>query len=76
MKRYHFETDAQRDSKGVELVSLAAVKCEAAKIGASLACASADDAWQSSEWTVTVKDDRGQAILQLRIVGTELLQEK
>jgi uncharacterized protein DUF6894 len=74
MKTYHFKTDEQSDVRGAKLASLAAVKCEAAKIAASLACASADDPWHKSEWTVTVTDDHGQPVLQLKIIGSELLE--
>jgi len=71
MKRYHFKTSGQSDVKGVRLADLAAVKCEAAKVAASIACAAADDIWQRREWTVTVTDDFGTEVLELRIVGTE-----
>jgi hypothetical protein len=71
MKRYHFKTDDQSDAKGVELASLAAVKCEAAKIAASLACGAADDPWHRSEWAVAVTDDHGRAVLRLQITATE-----
>ncbi len=71
MERYHFKTDEQRDARGIELASLAAAKCEAGKVMASIVCASADEPWRRSEWTVTVTDDRGVKVLQLKIVGTE-----
>ncbi len=58
MERYHFKTHEQRDARGIELASLAAAKCEAGKVMASIVCASADEPWQRSEWTVTVTDDR------------------
>jgi len=73
MKRYHFKTSGQSDVKGVRLADLAAVKCEAAKVAASIVVAAADDDWQRCEWTVTVTDDFGMNILELRIVGTERL---
>ncbi len=38
MKRYHFKTDDQSDARGVALASLAAAKCEAAKVAASFIC--------------------------------------
>jgi 1,4-alpha-glucan branching enzyme len=72
MERYHFKTDDQSDARGVELASLAAAKCEAGKVMASMVCESADEPWQRSEWTVTVTDDRGVKVLQLQIVGTEV----
>ena len=71
MKRYHFKADGQSDVKGVRLADLAAVKCEAAKVAASIVVAAADDVWQRCEWTVTVTDDFGMKVLELRIVGTE-----
>jgi len=73
MKRYHFRTDEQRDATGVRLASLAAVKCEAAKIAASTICAAADDVWQTSQWTVAVTDDSGLKVLELRVIGTDLI---
>ena len=73
MKRYHFKTSGQSDVKGVRLADLAAVKCEAAKVAASIVVAAADDDWQRCEWTVTVTDDFGMNIVELRIVGTERL---
>jgi hypothetical protein len=75
MKRYHFKTDDQSDAKGIELASLAAVKCEAAKIAAGLACAAAEEAWNSCEWKVTVTDDNGQPVLQLEIRGSDLRED-
>ena len=72
MKRYHFKTDEQSDARGVQLASLAAVKCEAAKVLASIVCASADEPWQRATWSVSVTDDGGVKVLQLQIVGTEL----
>lgn len=72
MKRYHFKADGQRDAKGVRLADLAAVKCEAAKVAASILVAEADDIWQRREWTVTVADDYGAKVLELRIVGSEM----
>ncbi len=72
MERYHFKTSGQSDVKGVQLADLAAVKCEAAKVAASIACAAADDPWQRSEWIVTVTDDDGSKVLELRIVGSEI----
>ncbi len=71
MKRYHFKTDEQSDVKGMELADLAAVKCEAAKVAGSIVCAAADDAWQRREWAVTVTDDFGVKVLELRILGTQ-----
>ena len=71
MKRYHFKTDQQSDVKGAELADLAAVKCEAGKVAASILCAAADEVWQRCEWTVTVTDDFGVKVLELRIVATE-----
>lgn len=71
MKRYHFRTDGQSDAKGAQLADLAAVKCEAGKVAAGILCAAADDAWQGCEWTVTVTDDSGARVLELRVVGTE-----
>lgn len=71
MKRYHFKTSGQSDVKGAQLADLAAVKCEAAKVAASIACAAADDVWQRCEWTVTVTDDFGVEVLELRLVGSE-----
>lgn len=71
MKRYHFRTNAQNDVKGAHLADLAAVKCEAGKVAASILCAAADHAWQSCEWAVTVTDDTGAKVLELRIFGTE-----
>ncbi len=59
MKRYHFKTSGQSDVKGVRMAELAAVKCEAAKVAASIACATADEVWKIREWTVTVTDDSG-----------------
>ncbi len=72
MKRYHFKTDDERDVRGIELASLAAARCEAAKVAASIVCESADEPWHRSEWTVTVTDDLGVKVLQLQIVGNEL----
>ncbi len=72
MKRYHFKADGQSDLKGVRLADLAAVKCEAAKVAASIVVAAADDDWQRREWTVTVTDDFGMKLLELRIVGSEM----
>ncbi len=71
MKHYHFKTDDHSDARGVALASLAAAKCEAAKVAASIVCETADEPWRRSEWTVTVTDDRGVKVLQLKIVGTE-----
>ncbi len=71
MKRYHFKTDEQSDVKGLRLADLAAVKCEAGKVAGSIMCASADEVWQTREWTVTVTDDVGVTVLELSIVGTE-----
>ncbi len=71
MKRYHFKTSGQSDVKGMRLADLAAVKCEAAKVAAGIACAAADGVWQSREWTVTVTDDFGTKVLEIRIVGNE-----
>jgi uncharacterized protein DUF6894 len=76
MIRYHFKTDDQSDAKGIQLASLAAVKCEAAKIAASLACAAADEAWDRSEWKVTVTDDIGQPVLQLQIRASDLQERR
>ena len=74
MKRYHFRTDGQGDVKGVRLASLAAAKCEAAKVAASTICAAADEDWRGSQWTVTVTDDQGLKLLKLKIVGTEVVE--
>ncbi len=71
MKRYHFKTSGQSDVKGMRLADLAAVKCEAAKVAAGIACAAADDVWQSREWNLTVTDDFGTKVLELRVIGTE-----
>jgi hypothetical protein len=73
MKRYHFRTEDQVDARGVELASLAAAKCEAAKIAASRVCASADETWENCNWAVTVTDDAGRTIFQLQVKATELL---
>jgi hypothetical protein len=75
-ERNHFRTDRQTDGKGVELASLAAAKCEAAKVVASTICAAADATWQNSEWTVTVTDDHGAKLLHLRVTGTEVLESR
>jgi len=72
MKRYHFKADGQADPKGARLADLPAVKCEAAKVAAGLLAAAADDAWRGREWTVTVTDDRGVKVLELRVVGSEM----
>ncbi len=71
MDRYHFKTNAQSDVKGIHLADLAAVKCEAAKVAASLVFAASDKVWRNSEWTVTVMDDSGAKVLDLRIVGSQ-----
>ena len=73
MRRYHFKTEDQIDSRGVELASLAAAKCEAAKIAASMVCASADEAWENCNWAVTVTDDDGRKMFQLQVIATELI---
>ena len=73
MRRYHFRTEDQADARGVELASLAAAKCEAAKIAASIVCASADEAWENCNWTVTVTDDDGRKMFQLQVIATELI---
>jgi hypothetical protein len=73
MKRYHFRTDDQVDARGVQLASLAAAKCEAAKIAASCVCASADEAWENCNWAVTVTDDEGRKIFQRQVIATELI---
>jgi hypothetical protein len=73
MKRYHFRTEDQADVRGVELASLAAAKCEAAKVAASTVCASADEDWENCSWTVTVTDDDGRKMFQLRVIATEVL---
>jgi hypothetical protein len=72
MRRYHFRTEDQVDARGVELASLAAAKCEAAKIAASMVCASADEAWENCNWAVTVTDDDGREVFQLQVIATEL----
>ena len=71
MKRYHFRTEEQVDARGLELASLAAAKCEAAKIAASCVCASADEAWEKCNWAVIVTDDDGRKIFQLQVIATE-----
>lgn len=71
MKRYHFRTKDQADARGVELASIAAAKCEAAKIAASIVCASSDEAWENCDWTVTVTDDNGRKLFQLQVIATE-----
>lgn len=76
MERYHFRTDEQSDATGVRLASLAAVKCEAAKIGASTICAASDEVWQTSQWTVTVTDDSGLRILELQVIGTDVIDSQ
>jgi hypothetical protein len=73
MRRYHFKTDDQIDARGVELASLSAAKCEAAKIAASMICASADDDWENCNWAVTVTDDDGRKLFQLQVIATELI---
>ena len=73
MKRYHFRTDEQSDAKGVRLASLAAAKCEAAKVVASTICAAADDVWRRSQWAVTVADDHGLKVLELHVTATEVI---
>lgn len=73
MRRYHFRTEDQVDARGVELASLAAAKCEAAKIAASIVCASADEAWENCNWAVTVTDDDGRKMFQLQVIATELI---
>jgi hypothetical protein len=72
MRRYHFRTEDQVDARGVELASLAAAKCEAAKIAASMVCASADEAWENCNWAVTVTDNDGRKVFQLQVIATEL----
>jgi hypothetical protein len=72
MRRYHFRTEDQVDARGVELASLAAAKCEAAKIAASMVCASADEAWENCKWAVTVTDNDGRKVFQLQVIATEL----
>ncbi len=71
MKRYHFKTDDERDVRGVELASLGAARCEAAKVAASIICELADEPWKKAEWTVSVTDDNGVKVLELQIVGQE-----
>ena len=71
MKRYHFRTDDQVEARGVELASLAAAKCETAKIAATCVCASADEAWENCNCTVTVTDDGERKIFQLQVIATE-----
>ncbi len=71
MKRYHFKTDDERDVRGVELASLAAARCEAAKVGASIICELADEPWRKAGWTVSVTDDNGVKMLELQIIGQE-----
>lgn len=73
MKRFHFRTEDQVDTCGVELASLAAAKCEAAKIAASSVCASADETWENCNWVVTVTDDEGRKLFQLRVTASELI---
>jgi hypothetical protein len=66
MERYHFRTDHRVDTRDVELSSLAAAKCEAAKIAASSVCASADEPWENYNWAVTVTDEEGRKIFSTR----------
>ncbi len=73
MKRYHFRTDEQIDAEGVRLASLAAAKCEAAKVAANTICEAADEVWRSSQWTVTVTDDLGLKLFELEVIGTEVI---
>jgi hypothetical protein len=74
MKRYHFRTEEQSDAKGMRLASLAAGKCEAAKVVASTICAAADEVWRTSQWTVTVTDNLGEKLLELKVTGTEVIE--
>ena len=71
MKRYHFKTSGQSDVQGVELADVAGVKREAAKVAASMVFAAADKVWRNSEWAMSVTDDFGTKILELRIIGSE-----
>jgi hypothetical protein len=71
MPKFHFHLDDERDEQGLELANLAAAKCEALEFAARHICDAANAFWDREEWTLTVTNESGLTLMQLRIVGTQ-----
>lgn len=68
MPRYFFHVHDGReypDHDGTELPDLQAARVEAAKLAGRLMSDAPAEFWNAGEWTVEVKDDRGQVRLVL-----------
>lgn len=72
MTRFHFNTSngrTHRDIEGEELSSLSSARVEAVKLLAELLREQAEDFWATSNFDLTVTDDRGLTLFALTVNG-------
>ena len=59
------------DMEGMEIETLAQVKCEAVKLAGRIFCVAAADFWERAEWSMTVTDNTGLTVCALHFLGIE-----
>lgn len=71
MPRYYFDISSERpDTTGVELADRRAARSEAIRATGEI-LRDIDGALSTREWVMTVKDESGEVILELRFIVTE-----
>lgn len=71
MPKFYFHVEGFADDLGVDLPSIDAAKCEAARYAGRLLCDEAVTFWGMGEMSLTVTDERGLSLFVLSISGTE-----
>jgi hypothetical protein len=69
--KFFFHLEGSPDDLGIELPSLAAAKCEAARYAGRLLCDDADKFWSSAQFDLTVSDEQGLSLFSISIHGVE-----
>ena len=71
MARFYFQVEGPQDDLGMDLPSIAAAKCHAARYAGALLCDAADSFWASAELTMKVTDETGLTLFTLTVTGTD-----
>lgn len=69
MPTFRFDVQGGSDVLAVDLPSIAAAKCEAARYAGRLLCEAADSFWSAPVFTVTVSDESGLTLFVLTVSG-------
>jgi len=70
---FHIEGGSalEDDAEGFDLMNIAEAKCEAVRFAGRLICDAASTFWDVGDFHMTVSDERGLTLFELRFVGTE-----